>query len=421
MGIVRISGPRAFDAARALAGPKLPPPRYAALRTFRDPATGEVLDRGLLLLFPGPRSYTGEDMVEIHHHGGPAVQAAILDALGALTGLRPARPGEFTRRAFANGRMDLVEAEAVADLVDAVTAAQRRLALRLAAGELSRALAAWRGRLLDLLAEVEAELDFAAEEGDVPDGLVARARGEAAALRADMTRLLAGSRRGEVLMRGLAVAVTGAPNVGKSSLVNRLARRDVAIVTPIPGTTRDVIEVRIDLGGIPVTLLDTAGLRETEDPVEAEGVRRARERAASADLELRVVDATDPGPPPQVDRRTLLVVNKTDLAPPPAWEMPFVAVSCATGAGLDALEAELARRAAGLAGSGEVALLTRAYQRDALEEAVQALERIAADGTDPVLVAEDLRLAARAVGRITGAVDVEDVLERVFARFCIGK
>lgn len=421
MGIVRISGPRAFDAARALAGPKLPPPRYAALRTFRDPATGEVLDRGLLILFAAPRSYTGEDMVEIHHHGGPAVQAAILDALGGLPGLRPARPGEFTRRAFAGGRMDLVEAEAVADLVDAVTAAQRRLALRLASGELSRRLSAWRERLLDLLAGVEAELDFAAEEGDVPGDLIARARTEAVELRAEMARLLAEGRRGEVLMRGLTVAVTGAPNVGKSSLVNRLARRDVAIVTPIPGTTRDVIEVRLDLGGVPVTLLDTAGLRETDDPVEAEGVRRAREKAAAADLELRVVDATDPGPPPAGDDRTVLVVNKIDLAPPPAWDVPHVALSCATGEGLERLEEELARRAAGLAAGGDVALLTRARQREALEEAADALARIAADGCDPVLVAEDLRIAARALGRIIGAVDVEDVLDRVFARFCIGK
>lgn len=421
MGILRISGPRAQDAARALAGDRLPPPRYAALRTFRDPETGEVLDRGLLLLFPGPRSYTGEDMVEIHHHGGPAVQAGLLEALGRLPGLRPAAPGEFTRRALMNGRMDLVQAEAVADLVDAVTAAQRRLALRLAGGELSRRLAAWRERLVALLAGVEAELDFAAEEGDVPEGLIAHARAEAAGLAAEIARLLADGRRGEVLMQGLTVAVTGAPNVGKSSLVNRLARRDVAIVTPIPGTTRDVIEVRLDLAGLPVTLLDTAGLRESDDPVEREGIRRARERAAAADLELRVVDATDPGPPPPVDGRTLVVVNKIDLAPPPAWEIPFVAVSCASGAGLDALEEDLCRRALGTVGSGEVAPIAHARQREALAEALAALERVHGGPGDPVLVAEDLRIAARAVGRVSGAVDVEDVLERIFARFCIGK
>jgi len=422
IGVVRLSGPATAAALRAVAGDPLPPPRRAVLRRLRHPRTGEVLDRGLVLWLPGPRTYTGEDMAELHHHGGVAVRAALLEALETLEGLRPAEPGEFTRRAFLAGRMDLTEAEAVADLVEATTAAQRRLALRGLEGELGRRLEAWRGALLDLLARVEAVIDFGAEEADVPADPPAEVAETAGRLAGEMRRLLAGAVAAERLARGIQVAVTGPPNVGKSSLVNRLARREVAIVTPIPGTTRDVLEVALDLGGLPVTLLDTAGLRETADPVEAEGVRRARARAAAADLELRLVAATEPGPEPAAEPRVVPVVTKVDLAPPPAWRVPFVAVSAVTGEGLERLVAALRARAAALVAGAEEAPMTRARQREALAEAAAALERIRSGAaTETVLVAEELRIAARALGRITGRVEVEEVLDRVFARFCIGK
>ena len=420
--MIRLSGPATADALEALAGAPLPPPRQAALRTLRDPASGEVLDRGLVLWFPGPRSYTGEDMAELHHHGGLAVREALLAALGRLPGLRPADPGEFTRRAFLAGKLDLTMAEAVADLVSATTEAQRRLALRGLAGDVGRRLEAWRAELLELLALVEAVIDFGAEEADVPADLPQRLLARAAELEAAMRRMVGGAAAAERLARGIQVAVTGPPNVGKSSLVNRLAQRDVAIVTPIPGTTRDVLEVQLDLRGLPVTLLDTAGLRATNDPVEAEGVRRAQARAAAADLELRLVEAPAAGAEPREDPRVIPVVTKIDLAPPPRWRVPFVAVSARTGAGLEQLVAELHRRAAGLVAGADAAPLTRARQREALAEAAAALARVQALGLeDVVAVAEELRLAARALGRITGRVEVEEVLDRIFARFCIGK
>ncbi len=407
------------DTVRALTGREPPPPRRASLRALRDPRSGELLDRALLLFFPGPASYTGEDMLEIQHHGGTAVVAALLDSLGRLPGLRLAEPGEFTRRAFLSGRLDLTEAEAVADLVDATTRAQARLALRQLEGTLGRLCEDWRGRVLGLLAEVEAEIDFAAEEGDVPEDLSSRLGERLDTLIREMRAALDDGGCGERLRAGIAVAVTGAPNVGKSSLVNRLARRDVAIVTAIPGTTRDVIEVPLELDGLPVTLLDTAGLRETDDPVEAEGVRRARARAAAADLRLHLVEA-GAGPWPEPGPDTLLVVNKIDLMRPVDLPAGAVAVSCATGEGLDTLVARIAERARALVGTGTESVITRARHREALAETVAALERARGAG-EPALLAEDLRLAARALGRITGRVDVEEVLDRIFARFCIGK
>lgn len=407
------------EVVQALCGGPPPQARRASLRLLRDPRTGEVLDRGIVVFFPGPASYTGEDMVEIQHHGGVAVLAALLDALSALPGLRLAEPGEFTRRAFLAGRLDLTEAEAVADLVDATTRAQARLALRQLEGALGRLCEEWRARVLNLLAEVEAEIDFGAEEGDVPDDLSARFGAELAALIGEMRAELANARQGERLRAGIAVAVIGPPNVGKSSLVNRLAKRDVAIVTPIPGTTRDVLEVALDLDGLPVTVLDTAGLRETDDPVEAEGVRRARARAAAADLRLRLVEAGT-AVEPERDPQTLLIINKIDRLRPSHVPAGAVAVSCVTGEGLDAVLAWLRDKARECVGSGSEAVISRARHREALSDAVAALER-SRRAKDPALVAEDLRLAARALGRITGRVDVEEVLDRIFARFCVGK
>lgn len=427
--MLRISGPRARAALEALTGKAPPPERRATLRILRDPRSGEAIDQGLVLWFAAPRSYTGEDMVELHHHGGAAVARALADALAGLPGLRPAGPGEFTRRAFLNGKLDLAAAEAVADIVAATTRAQLRQALRQSEGVLGRACARWRGRLLEALARVEAELDFADEEVDVGHDQLAALRPLLAEVHTEIRAALASAERGARLREGIVVAVVGAPNVGKSSLVNRLAGRDVAIVTPIPGTTRDPIEVALELGGVPVTLVDTAGLRDSDDPVEREGVARARARAGVADLCLLVIDASRPEAVPELavpaeDR--LVVVNKIDLAPVPAAVAgcgDVLAVSCRTGAGLEALIERLAALAAERCAGGESALVTRARHRDALAEAEAALARLlsAPAHIEPVLLAEELRTAAWAIGRVSGRVDVDELLDEIFARFCIGK
>jgi tRNA modification GTPase len=421
LGVLRITGPHAAEAARRLTGRPPPEPRRAGLRRLHDPLGGEPIDEALLLWFPGPRSETGEDLLEIQHHGGHAVLARLLEVLGGIEGYRLAGPGEFTRRAFLNGKLDLTAAEGLADLVDATTRAQARQALRQLEGALGRLYDGWRERLLHALALVEAEIDFAAEE-EVPEAMLARVRPDVAALAQEMAAHLADGRCGERLRAGVTVAVTGAPNVGKSSLVNLLARRDVAIVTPIPGTTRDVLEIQLELDGLPVTLLDTAGLRETNDPIEAEGVARALRRSETADLRLRMFDAADLAP--AADGDDLLVANKIDLLRGRSPPANAIGISCVTGAGIaELLKALTSRVRAGMA-VGDAPLLTRARHREAVEEAHQALVRFIA-GIEPrgelALLAEDLRLAARAVGRITGAVGVEDVLDRIFATFCIGK
>ena len=427
MTIVRVSGPQAGAAIAALTGTVPPAPRRAARATFRDPASGDELDRGLLLWFPGPHSYTGEDLAELHVHGGPAVRASIVAALAAVPGLLPAEPGEFTRRAFDNGKLDLTAVEAIADLVDAETRAQQRQALRQLDGALGRLIEDWRGRLLTCLAHLEADLDFP-DEGLPPD-VAARVAGEIADLAAAIAGHLKDEGAGERLREGLSVAILGPPNVGKSSLLNALARRDAAIVSERAGTTRDVIEVHLDLGGYPVCLADTAGLREAGEPIEEEGVRRARARAAGADLKLLLFDASlwpdaDPATAALADEDSLVLVNKADLRPlPPGAAVagrPALAVSVRTGEGmaafLDAVSRAVARR---LDGAGD-AVITRARHRQALEECRLCLERAL---TAPLeeLMAEDVRLAVRALGRITGRVDVEDLLDVIFRDFCIGK
>jgi tRNA modification GTPase len=427
--VLRISGRQAAAALEGLTGSDIPAPRRASLRSFRHPETHEPIDRGLAIFFPGPQSYTGEDMVELHHHGGLAVLQALGEALRAVPGLRPAEPGEFTRRAFLNGKLDLTQAEAIADLVDATTAAQARQALHQLDGALGRRIDGWRVTLLDALARVEAEIDFAGEEGDVGEGLLAARRSDLEEVAHEIDRQLAGSGRAERLRRGLVVAVVGPANAGKSSLVNLLAQREVAIVTPIPGTTRDVVEVQLDLEGWPVSLLDTAGLRESSDPIEREGIARARARAAQADLRVLVLDAADRPEealrdhPPEAG--TLLVLNKVDL--PGAQRLvpgrDALSLSCATGEGIAALVAALRDEAARLMDVGGVALVTRERHRAALVEGQAALRRAleAPRDTELALLAEDLRLAARAMGSITGRIGVEDILDRIFASFCIGK
>jgi tRNA modification GTPase len=395
-----------------------------------DPASGEAIDQGLVLWFPGQASATGEDVLELQVHGGRAVMAGLLGALAHLPGLRPADPGEFSRRAFLHGRIDLTAAEGLADLVNAETWAQARQALRQLGGELGRLYERWRHELLGAQARLEAEIDFAPDQ-DLPADLVAAVRPVLARLSAEMAAHLDDERRGERLRDGLTIAVVGPPNAGKSSLVNRLAQRDVAIVTPEPGTTRDVLEVHLDLAGYPVTLLDTAGLRQPTGDAEAEGVRRARLRAAEADLRLALLDgalwpALDPETLALIDEDALIAVNKADLG---RLDDPMVAgrraepVSCLTGEGLDRLLDLISARAAALMASGMAPLLTCARHRAAVQAAQGALARIGGLPQDAelALVAEDLRLAVRSIGRITGRVGAEDLLDRIFAKFCIGK
>lgn len=429
VAVFRISGPRAGQAGEQLLRRPLPEPRRAHLAWIYAPDDGEALDQALLLWFPAPHSFTGEDVLELQVHGGLGVISAVTRALGALPGLRLAAPGEFSRRAFLNGRFDLTAAEGLADLINAETDAQRRQALAQMAGRAANVYDDWRRRLIEALAMIEADIDFADE--DLPEDVAGRAAPLVAALAGEMRAALADGQRGERLRDGLTVAIVGPPNVGKSSLLNALARREAAIVSDIAGTTRDVIEVHMDLGGWPVTLLDTAGLRESGDLVEREGIARARARAAAADLRLAMIDSAQwPLMPPElasvVEGQTVKVANKWDEAAgtvPDGADPEWHFISVRTGAGLDRLVAEIEQTAEELLGGRETVLITRARHRAALEEALVHLERFTA-GLDSgllELMAEDLRLAARALARITGRIDVDDVLDVIFSEFCIGK
>ncbi|UYO54127.1 tRNA uridine-5-carboxymethylaminomethyl(34) synthesis GTPase MnmE [Rhodopseudomonas palustris] len=421
IAILRVSGSRAGDVLRALTG-SLPSPRRAVrcdLRT-RD---GEMIDDGVALWFPAPASATGEDIAELHIHGSRAVAAALIKTLSAFEGVRPAEPGEFTRRGFENGKLDLTEAEGLDDLIHADTDAQRRQALRQLGGVLGDRARRWRDQIIEALALVEAGIDFS-DEGDVADELMGPARAKIAELSAEIAEVLAQQGRGEKLRDGMVVAIAGPPNVGKSTLINRLARREVAIVSPHAGTTRDVIEVQLDLDGYPVTVIDTAGLRDSDDPVEQEGVRRARSRAASADLVLWLSTATDASDPDVSGPEVWRVRNKIDLAVGDAGsggaEHAF-RISAATGEGFAELLRELTRFAAQYLGSAEAGLITRDRHRLLLAEASASLERSLVSGLAEEIVAEELRASAHSLGRLLGRVDVEDVLGEIFSRFCIGK
>jgi tRNA modification GTPase len=432
IAVIRISGPRARAGLVAVMG-RLPLPRRATLARLRDPAHEEVIDEALGLWFPGPASETGEDMAELQVHGGRAIVARMLEVLGRLEGFRLAEPGEFTRRAFENGRLDLTAVEGLADLIYADTEAQRRQAFRQYKGELGIRAETWRERLIEALALLDAGIDFP-DEGDVPEDLALRALALIAPMVDELRQ--AGAGQGERLREGLRVAIAGAPNVGKSTLLNRLARRDAAIVSPHAGTTRDVIEVHLDLAGYPVTLLDTAGLREASDPVEQEGVRRAWSAVADADLVLWVVDATKAEAGLAIAQPSAtpgwIVLNKTDLVAAPAaaatkvldrlCAQTLLTISAATGAGVD----ELVRALGAFAESfftAEPALVTRERHRAALRAASEALGgalRLGPQGGDELL-AEQIRLATRALERLTGRIGVEDVLDLIFRDFCIGK
>ncbi|NXA64939.1 GTPB3 GTPase, partial [Mohoua ochrocephala] len=495
VAVIRASGPGSRGALQSLTGtPKVPPPRVLDLRRIRDPDTAETLDRGLVVWFPGPHSFTGEDCAELHVHGGPAVVSGVLRALGRLPGLRPAEPGEFTRRAFHHGKLDLTAAEGLRDLIGAETEAQRRQALRQMEGDLGRLYQRWSHSLTQALAHLEAYIDFSEDDNveeevlaqgggwlfppplwwghgvspggfspqiwgsgravpraGVTSGCVPAVDGTVRALEREIRGHLRDGRRGELLRGGVRAVIAGPPNVGKSSLLNLLCRRPAAIVSPTAGTTRDVLEVALDIGGYPLVLSDTAGLRDTADPVEREGVARARDRLCQADLVLAVLDATSVPPTPVAlgaalaelgappETPCVLVLNKADLlegrrgslsatcarGPP---EPPATLLSCKTGEGLEALLELLARQLARLCGDPLLGSpsLTRSRHSRHLGACAAALARFGdgghgGHGGDLAVAAEQLRLARRELGRITGHVGAEDVLDIIFRDFCVGK
>lgn len=468
VAVIRVSGPAVTDVLARMAGGALEP-RRAAMRTLHHPITGERLDQALVLLFKAPASETGEDVAELQTHGGRAVVAAVLNALGCVPGCRLAEPGEFARRAFANGKLDLAQAEGLIDLIDAETEGQRRQALTQATGALSRLYEGWRTDLVGALALVEAAIDFS-DEADVSDKAVEQAEAAAGALLTALQSHLADGHRGEILRDGFRIVLAGPPNAGKSSLLNALARRDAAIVSAEAGTTRDVIEVRLDLDGLPVIVSDTAGIREATGFVEAEGIRRTLAQARAADLVIWLTDASEPRlePPPELTSSAapiLHVLNKIDLAgthhppsqsatdgerdagseatpgppspptPPRKGEESWseralcarsdaaIPISALTGRGLpeltERLSAEARRR---LGASADTPLITQARHRQQVERAATGLRAfLSRRPPDLELRAEELRGAAAALGRITGQIDPEDVLDQVFRRFCIGK
>jgi tRNA modification GTPase len=423
VAVIRVSGPKSGDVVAALAG-KMPLDRRAALRSFRT-GQGEIIDRGLVFFFAGPASFTGEDCAEFHLHGGRAVVSAMVETLGAIAGVRPAEAGEFTRRAFLNGKMDLVEAEALADLIAAETEAQRRFASSGAGGVQSGLYAGWRKRIIHARAMIEAELDFA-EEGDVPGSVAAAVWDDVRRLVAEIELHLAGFHRAEIIREGFSVVIAGPPNAGKSSLLNALARRDVAIVTEEPGTTRDLVHVALDLGGMKVVVTDTAGIRAGAGRVEAIGIERALESARDADLVLVLEDMAAPAQLalPEIAAAVLKVGSKADLANASADSRASeydVVVSSKSGAGVDQLLTMISEQAAAAAGDGSGVIPARARHVVLLRDAAADLAR-AADGKGGLeLRAEELRRAGDSFGRIAGTVDVEDVLGAIFSEFCIGK
>ena len=441
IAVIRVSGAEAVAGLQALTGAgdtAPPPPRRAVLWRLTDPVSRETLDDALVLYFQAPHSFTGEDVVEYHLHGGRAVVEGMLEALRHMPGHRPAEPGEFTRRAFENGKTDLTAAEAINDLIAAETEAQRTQALNQMHGSLARLYEGWAARLTRALALVEAEIDFPEEE-DIPERLARSVYPELETIRQEIAAHLQDNRRGERLREGLQVAVIGAPNAGKSTLVNTLAQRDVAIVADVPGTTRDVLEVHLDLGGMPVILIDTAGLRpetliagDAQGAIESEGIRRARERATQADLRLLVFDGTtetpDPGTLECARGPGIMIVNKCDSAPPQAAEKLSnslrdpVFLSASQGHGVDALLEKLDAALRDILGDSTRPSPTRERHRAALGSALDQIhEAVNKPGQELEMMAENLRLAVRFIGRITGRVDVEDLLDIVFREFCLGK
>lgn len=433
VAVIRLSGTEVESVLKHLCG-DVPPARKAALRQLKDPKSGQILDEALVLFFKGPNSFTGENVAELQCHGGRAVVAKLLEVLSEQKGLRPAEAGEFTRRAFDRGRMDLTEVEGLADLISAETEVQRQQAFRQMKGDLGRLYEGWRKRLIHMRAMIEADFDFADEE-DVPGSVADQVWGEASELSLEIEDHLKRSRSGERLRSGLQVVLMGAPNAGKSSLLNALAGRDVAIVTDEAGTTRDTLEVHLDLGGYPVTLVDTAGLRETSGVVEKEGIRRARERGEGADLILWAKEKNGPGPEHETSgladdiRDTIplwIVETKTDIETHPERDSTgttkVIPTSSKSAEGMEPLIQGLSDFVKETISVGEAPLATRQRHRHFLKECHDYLSQGVAQSHLPMeLRAEELRRAADALGRITGRIDVEDLLDVIFRDFCIGK
>tara|TARA_R110002096_G_scaffold436105_1_gene668052 strand:+ start:53460 stop:54800 length:1341 start_codon:yes stop_codon:yes gene_type:complete len=432
VSVIRVSGPDTKNAILSFTKNDVcPVPRMATLNWFFDPETNEKLDQGLVIYFPGPNSFTGEDVAEFHIHGGYAVVGGFLEALSRQPNLRSAEAGEFTRRAFDNGKMDLTSAEGLADLINAETEGQKRQALRQMDGELAALYERWRHDLVSAMAYLEADIDFSDEE--IPDDVTARVRPIVEKLKMEIETHLADGHRGERLRHGLQVVILGAPNAGKSTLLNYLSRRDVAIVSDIAGTTRDLLEVHLDISGFPVSIVDTAGLRASDDVIESEGIRRAEVRAQDADLKIVIIDASesqgiDEQMKGHIDANSMVLFNKCDLKEPEkhaeldklcigTWD-----ISIKEDLGLDefmgAFKSEVEKRME----LSDAPSLTRTRHRANLRSAQDHIDRfLSANHFELELLSEDLRMAARDVGKITGFVDVEDILEKIFKEFCIGK
>ncbi|KAF7722632.1 tRNA modification GTPase gtpbp3, mitochondrial [Apophysomyces ossiformis] len=446
VAVIRISGDHAQEVVRRMTGLRTAEARKAYFRRIKHPITGEVLDRGLLLWFPGPHSFTGEHTVELHIHGGNAVVKSVLDALKCIDNFRMAEQGEFARRAFYNDKLDLTELEGLADLLNAETEVQRRLALRQAEGGLRVPYEKWREQIISCMAHTEAVIDFGEDE-QIEDGVLEQVAKGILELRDSIRHHLDDSHVGEIIRSGIQVAIVGPPNAGKSTLLNRLAKREAAIVSDIPGTTRDVVEVTLNLGGYPIVVSDTAGLRESEDVIEMEGVKRAKSRLQTSDIKICLLSLGQLHFEPDgvrigkivrdvIDEDTFVILNKQDMiegvdtselvntiqrltSARKVWSM-----SCKTGQGVDSFLQEMvgilkARFDASIASP---VLITQARHRQHLEDCVASLDAyLEMPMEDVVLSAEELRQAANALGRITGRVDVEDVLDVLFGQFCIGK
>ena len=429
VSIVRISGEKAGEALTWLTKKPLPEPRKAEFTKIINPETGEIIDEIIAIYFPAPYSFTGEDIVELHLHGSAAIISEVLGYLAGLPSLRLAQPGEFSRRAFENGKMDLTQIEGLADLIDAETEIQKKQAMRQMQGELSEFYESWRKKLISIMANIEAYIDFPDE--DIPESTDVKMQSEVSELVAKIKKHLS-DRRGEIIREGINAVILGAPNVGKSSLMNHLSRRDVAIVSATAGTTRDVIEVHMNIGGMPVTLTDTAGIRESSDEIETEGIKRALSRAELADIKIGIFDANNY---PEVDEKTaalltkndIAVINKIDETPLKGAEINGLEARCisiTTGENTDKLIAELETKIANIASPSSDPLATRKRHRAELEKCVDALERFLEGRKNKIdieLCAEELRLAAKSLGRIIGNIDVEDILDEIFSSFCIGK
>ena len=419
VAVIRVSGPQALEAVKKMTAIKTPVPRKAMFSEIHTP-DGTAVDNGLVLYFPCPNSFTGEDVVEFQTHGGRAIISAVLSGLAQINGFRPAGRGEFTRRAVENGKMDLTAAEGLADLVDAETEQQRKQALRQMGGALAKIYEDWHDRLLHVLAWMEAYIDFPVEE--IPENVSADVRGKIAGLMSEIQVHLNDGRRGEKLRDGFQIAIIGAPNAGKSSLMNRLAQRDVAIVSSTAGTTRDIIEVRLDINGYPVIVADTAGLRDTDEEIEAEGVRRAKARAEEADLVLWLSDALKGKNNTETEKidseKIFCIMNKADQAEPQNDDNIWI--SAKTGQGIDVLLDRIGRFVEEKMALREEPSLTRLRHRKALEECLQCLNS-SLKAPEIELMTEDLRMAMRSLGKITGQVQVEKLLDVIFKDFCIGK